>query len=239
MPAGGGQDRSRTAATELTPGKVPWQTRNSPIHMRHSCNRNQDPSLLYPKERRNAHHTSRSICFFGNRRNSEALLKEDQVIEIICNLRGLILPKVCSVSYSYFRGRNMIKWSLVQKKGRLRIRSKQGLPSEVPSSWDGQGEHPAEPGGPFIPRQSRAAPQHVPPPPWQTSLAPILLCAWQLADRWLEVLSVLFPNKWTFLCLERGRTLVSLPHSLTSLSGLVWFYSRIFFTTTLLEHFKE
>lgn len=48
----------------------------------------QSHFLLYPKERRNAHHDSWSICFFGNRSNSEALLKEDQVIEIICNLRG-------------------------------------------------------------------------------------------------------------------------------------------------------
>lgn len=39
-----GRTGAEQQATDLTPGKAPWQTRNSPTHVPHSCNRKQDPS---------------------------------------------------------------------------------------------------------------------------------------------------------------------------------------------------
>lgn len=189
VPSAGRQDRTSTAATELMLGKETGQTRptsNPPVSQLQQKVRFLSRTITYKcshlplHPRKGEMHTATHKALgrewkkprgATERWSKNAACKESKgntslraETRSLATYVGLFCPR--SSPYhkpGQLRGQEVrSNHPYVRRMGGLRARNKQWLPWEVPSSQDGQGEHPAEPGWATTPSQGRATPRQVP-----------------------------------------------------------------------------
>lgn len=169
-----------TAATE---SKIPLQNCHLQIAATFLFIPGKEKRTLYPTK-----------LLLGNGSNPEALLKDDWTMLSVSSTKG---TKVYETNQDHLQPMQVVspprspqyhkpgqllgdeKYNQIIPRGirgGLRTRHKQQLPWEVPSSWDGQGEHPAEPEWASTPSQVWAIQGKSHSHCWQVRLTPLPLC---------------------------------------------------------------